>query len=169
MTRFIFIFPIILVYFLTIVSKNTFCVNNSLSNYPIKLRTFLGKDTIMPLFNDDFESGNLSGWKQTESWEVSPTEPISGSLSLKQVTTGVSGNSSVFHSIRADWNTSDLEWSFKLKNGKWDPSSSNKFWFYLSADTIKTELISGFAVGVNISGSTDLLSLWRNETEKLTA
>jgi hypothetical protein len=161
MARLIFIFLIILVYFLTIVSKNVFCEYNSLSNHPAKLRTFLGKDTITPIFTDDFETGNLSGWKQTDNWEVSPTEPISGNLSLKHLTTGVSGTSSVFHSIHADWNTSDLEWSFKLKDGKWDPSSSNKFWFYLSADTIKTELINGFAVGVNISGSSDLLSLWR--------
>ncbi len=161
MARLIFIFPIILVYFLTIVSKSAFCEYNLLSNYPTKLRTFLGKDTITPIFSDDFESGILSGWKQTESWEVSSTEPISGSSSLKHVSLSISGTSSVFHSIRADWNISDLEWSFKLKDGKWDPSSSNKFWFYLSADTIRTELISGFAVGVNISGSTDLLSIWR--------
>jgi len=161
MARLIFIFPIILVYFLTIVSKNAFCEYNSVSNHPVKLRTFLGKDTITPIFNDDFESGDLSGWKQTENWEISPTEPISGNYSLKHVSLGVSGTSSVYRSIHADWNTSDLEWSFKLKDGKWDPSSSNKFWLYLSADTIKPELISGFAVGVNISGSTDLLSIWR--------
>ncbi len=166
MTRLNFIFSIILVYFLTIVSKNAFCECNPFSNQLVKLRTFLGNDTIIPVFNDDFESGNLSEWKQTENWEVSPTEAISGIFSLKHLSMGVSGTSSVFHSIRTDWNTSDLEWSFKLKDGKWDPSSSNKFWFYLSADTIRTDLINGFAVGINISGSTDLLSLWRIKNGK---
>jgi hypothetical protein len=113
------------------------------------------------LFTDDFESGQLSGWKQTDDWEVSASEKISGNFSLKHLPKITSGVSCIFHSISADWNSSDLEWSFWLKDGKWDPSSSNRFWFYLSADTIKPELINGFAVGVNISGSTDLLSLWR--------
>jgi hypothetical protein len=61
----------------------------------------------------------------------------------------------------SDLNFSDVEWSFKLKNGNWDPSSSNRFWFYLSADTIRTDMINGWAAGVNISGSSDLLELWR--------
>jgi len=161
MARLIFIFPIILVYFLTIVSKNAFIDLNTFQSNVTKLRSFSGKDTIATLFSDDFESGNLSGWKQTSDWEVSASEKISGNFSLRHLSKTTSGVSSIFHSISADWNSSDLEWSFQLKDGKWDPSSSNRFWFYLSADTIKTELISGFAVGVNISGSTDLLSIWR--------
>jgi hypothetical protein len=157
MTRLIFIFSIILVLFLTIVSKNAFCVSfTELS----KSETGSGNDTIT-IFEDDFESGNLSGWKQTTDWEVSTTGNISGFFSLKHSSKATSGNSSTFHSASSDLNSGDVEWSFKLKNGNWDPSSSNRFWFYLSADTIQPDLISGWAVGVNISGSSDLLELWR--------
>lgn len=159
MARLIFIFPIILVYFLTIVSKSA--LGGNFTNHKFKTKTLPGKDTIISIFKDDFESGDLLGWKQTNDWEVSSVEKISGNFTLRHLPKTNSGSSSIFHAIAADWNLSNLEWTFRLKDGKWDPSSSNRFWFYLSADTITPELISGFAVGVNISGSTDLLSLWR--------
>ena len=161
MARFIFIFPILLVYFLTIVSYGTFGKSKSGLNSPAKIETFSGNDTIAIVFTTDFENNSISGWKQTTDWEVSPVEKISGALSLKHSTNASSGNSAIFHSAGSDWNASDIEWSFKLKNGNWDPSSSNRFWFYLSADTIRTDLINGWAVGINISGSSDLLELWR--------
>lgn len=161
MTRFIFIFPIILVYFLTIVSCDVFGNQKSSFNSYAKIVTFSGNDTLTTIFSDDFESNNLSGWKQTADWEVSATERISGSLSLKHSSRAVNGNSSIFRSVSSDWNLSDVEWSFKLKNGNWDPSSANRFLFYLSADTIRTDMVNGWAVGINISGSSDLLELWR--------
>jgi len=158
MAKLIFIFPFTLVFFLTIVSKNAFCGSFIHSG---ENEIFSGNDTIIPIFSDGFEFGKLSGWKQTSDWEVSATDPISGNFSMKHLSKGVSGASSIFRKADADWNLSDMEWTFKLKDGKWDPSASNKFWFYLSADTTQTDLINGFAVGVNISGSTDLLCLWR--------
>lgn len=166
MARFIFILPIILVYFLTIVSYDTFGKSKSDLNSPTKIETFSGNDTISIIFSDDFESSSISGWKQTTDWEVSTPEKISGASSLKHSSKATSGNSSIFHSASSDWNSSDIEWSFKLKNGNWDPSSSNRFWFYLSADTIQVDLINGWAVGVNISGSSDLLELWRIQNGK---
>ncbi len=159
MAKLIFIFPFILAYFLTIVSKSASGENLTHPVDQTKAKIVSGNDTL--LFNDDFESGNLSDWKQTEDWEVSAADKITGNFSLKHVSRGASGTSSIFHAISMDLNSSDIEWSFQLKAGKWDPSSSNKFWFYLCADTIKPELINGWAVGVNISGSSDLLSLWR--------
>ena len=161
MARFIFILPVILVYFLTIVSYDTFCNPETGIKALAKLETFFGNDTILIVFSDNFENNSISGWKQTEDWEITASEKISGSSSLKHSYKAISGNSSIFHSASTDWNSSDIEWSFNLKNGNWDPSSSNKFWFYLSADTIQTDLINGWAVGVNISGSSDLLELWR--------
>jgi len=166
MARFIFIFPILLVYFLTIVSYGTFGKSKSSLNSPAKIETFSGNDTIAIVFTTDFENNSISGWKQTTDWEVSATEKISGALSLKHSTKASSGNSAIFHSAGSDWNASDIEWSFKLKNGNWDPSSSNRFWFYLSTDTIRTDLINGWAVGVNITGSSDLLELWRIRSGK---
>lgn len=161
MARFIFIFPILLVYFLTIVSYGTFGMSKSDPNSSAKIENLIENDTISTIFNDNFENNSISGWKQTTDWEVSATEKISGALSLKHSSIATSGISSIFHTASSDLNFSDVEWSFKLKNGNWDPSSSNRFWFYLSADTIRTDLINGWAVGVNISGSSDLLELWR--------
>jgi hypothetical protein len=166
MDRFIFIFSIFLVYFLTIVSCNV--LGNPKSSFisPTKIETFAGNDTIATIFSDDFENNNLSGWKQTTDWEVSGSEKISGTASLKHSSKATSSNSAIFHAAVSDLNSTDVVWSFKLKNGNWDPSSSNRFWFYLSADTIRTDLINGWAVGVNISGSSDLLQLWRIQNGK---
>ncbi|MDP2338690.1 MAG: gliding motility-associated C-terminal domain-containing protein [Bacteroidota bacterium] len=166
MAKIIFIFPFILVHFLTIVSKNAFCSYTPISNYPVNNQIPFGIDTVNFIFHDDFEDKNLSRWKQTSDWEVSASEKISGGFSLKHSAKATSGSSSVFHSAGADLNDFDVEWSFNLKNGNWDPSTSNRFWFYLSADTIRTDLINGWAVGVNISGSSDLLEIWRFKNGK---
>ena len=161
MTRFIFIFSILLVYFLTIVSCDAFSKTKPDVNALTKIRTFSGNDTISTIFNDNFENNSISEWKQTTDWEVSSSEKISGIFSLKHSSKATSGNSAIFHAVGSDWNSSDIQWSFKLKNGNWDPSASNRFWLYLSADTIRNDLINGWAVGINISGSADLLELWR--------
>lgn len=161
MARLIFIFSILLIYFLTIVSCDVFGQSESGHYSGTKIVTFPENDTISILFNDDFKNNNISGWKQTSDWEISALEKISGSFSLKHSSKATSGNSSIFHSAGSDLNSSDVAWSLELKNGNWDPSSVNRFWFYLVADTIQTDLINGWAAGVNISGSSDLLELWR--------
>lgn len=158
MTRFIFIFSILLVYFLTIVSLDGYSESKSGSKVFTKIESFAGNDTIV--LEDNFEAGTLQEWKQTSDWEVSSADKISGTFSLKHSAIATAGNSSVFRQAKVEMKTLDLEWKFSLKNGNWDPSSSNRFWFYLSADTIQPDQINGFAVGVNISGSSDLLELW---------
>lgn len=166
MAKLIFIFSIIVVYLLTIVSKSVYSsVSDQIFN-STKIETFGSIDTLIVFFQNDFENATLSGWKQAGDWESSAIAPISGTYSLKHLVKTTSGASSVFHSAGSDLSSSDFEWSFKLKNGNWDPSSSNRFWFYLSADTIHPELINGWAVGVNISGSNDLLELWRIRSGK---
>jgi len=157
MARYIFIFLNILVYFLTIVSKPALGAHLFLPSKEEPASLVSGKDTIKSIVQDDFEDGNCQGWKLTEGWEVSSADQISGNFSLKHSSTAINGTSFVFHGASADWNGSTVEWSFKLKNGNWDPSSSNRFWFYLSADTIRPDLISGWAAGVNISGSRGML------------
>lgn len=161
MAKLIFIFTIILVYFLTIVSNVSSGQNTSGIKFLTKIETLSENDDITPIFRDDFESATLSGWKQSENWEVSANGKISGEYSLKHAPQTASSSNSIFRTATSDWNSYDTEWSFKLKNGNWDPSSSNRFWFYLSADTIRTDLINGWAVGVNLSGTSDLLELWR--------
>ncbi len=166
MARFIFIFSILLVYFLTIVSYDVFAKPKYEPNSLAKIGSFSGNDTIATLFITNFESNTIWGWKQTADWEVSSLEKISRDYSLKHSAKATGGNSAIFHPALSDLNSSDFEWSFKLKNGNWDPSSSNRFWFYLSADTIQPDLINGWAVGVNVSGSSDLLELWRIQNGK---
>jgi hypothetical protein len=161
MARSIFIFLNIVVIFLIIVSKKGLSAG-SIPNETLKSgRAESPKDTTHFIFQDDFEKTTLTEWKQTDDWEVSAVEKISGQSSLKHSISSKSGESSIFHTLKADWNAFNVEWSFQLKNGNWDPSSSNRFWFYLSADTIRTDLINGWAVGVNISGNSDLLELWK--------
>ena len=161
MARLIFILAIIVVFLLTTVSRSAFAKEFVRASEKTEIRPLVDKYTLISLCQDDFESGIFSGWKQTADWEVSATEKITGSFSLKHWSKATSGTSSLFHALASDWDSFDLEWSFNLKNGNWDPSSSNRFWFYLSADTIRSDLITGWAAGVNISGSSDLLEIWR--------
>jgi hypothetical protein len=166
MTKFIFTFSILLTYFLTIVSCNVFGNPVPDNNLFTKIVTFSGNDTIASIFRDNFENNNFSGWKQTTDWEVSATEKISGTLSLKHLSNIASGKSFIFHPVTSDLGSSDIAWSFQLKNGNWDPSSSNRFWFYLTADTNCSDSINGWVTGVNISGNSDLLELWRIKNGK---
>ncbi len=123
--------------------------------------------TVLPpsdlLFFDDYESGFKDSYSPQADWMVSNTEPIADAHSLKHNLEGVSGKSVVFHPFTAHFNEQGLEWQFTLRNGDWDPSSSNKFWFYLATDDTNAETLNGYAVGVNISGTSDILSLWKME------
>ena len=163
MVKLIFIFALIVVYFLTTVSKNAFAIPSLRIENRVIIKTLAENDT---LFKANFEVGNLSGWKQTNDWEVSSAENISGVFSLKHISKNTGEVSSIFHSMASDCNQYDIEWSFKLKNGKWDPSAGNRFWFYLIADTVQTSLINGWAVGVNLTGNSDSLELWRIQNGK---
>lgn len=161
MTRIIIIFLNIAICFLTIVSKKGFGGQNDLFVFLSRNDISDDKDTISLDFQDDFENGNFAGWYPEEGWTVSESDPIGGEFSLKHATSSAGGVSAIFRKARVNLETEDVQWSFKLKNGGWDPSSSNRFWFYLVADTIVPEMISGWAVGVNMKGSTDMLQLWR--------
>jgi len=161
MARFIFIFPFILVCFLTIVSKNAFA-RYSTGNISIeKLPYSENNDSVISIMKDDFEDGDISDWINYNDWEASSLDKINGNYSMKNKASGISGVSSTFHTIDGDLSASGYAWNFTIKNSKWDPSSSNKFWFYLSSDALLPEIINGWAVGVNISGTSDMLQLWR--------
>lgn len=154
----IFIFLKLVILFLIIVSKTELMAASP------KFRSVFpsgNEQDTTTIFQENFENTNLSEWKQTTDWEVSDLGKISGDYSLKHSGKAISGISSVFHSLKTDVKSYDSEWSFRLKNGNWDPSSSNRFWFYCCADTILPDQLTGWAVGVNITGSSDLLELWR--------
>jgi hypothetical protein len=166
MGRFIFIFLNILGCFLIIVSKSSLQAQishnyGSAINYP-----GIVTEPVKSFFSEDFESGAFNGWQPTSDWEISASEKISGTASLKHSSKATSGNSVIFKPVDIDLQNFDVEWSFKLKNGNWDPSSSNRFWFYVCADGVQPEVINGWAVGVNLKGSSDLLELWRMRNGK---
>ena len=72
---------------------------NPTANVFTKIETFSGNDTISTIFSDDFENNNISEWKQTTDWEVSASEKISGTFSLKHSSKATSGNSAIFHTL----------------------------------------------------------------------
>jgi Lamin Tail Domain/CHU_C Type IX secretion signal domain/Bacterial Ig-like domain len=115
---------------------------------------------------DDFETGTFSDWKNTSHWNITNEDSINGNFSLKHNNTSVSDTSYIFHKVsQIDIETGTFIWQFNLKNGNFDPSSSNYFAFYLlSNDSIPSDTVSAYALGVNLEGSSDLLSLWYIET-----
>ena len=113
------------------------------------------------LFSDNFETGFKDGYFPKNDWTVSEAEPINGNASLKHNLDTVTGESALFYPMQINFQEQTLEWNFKIRNENWDPSSTNKFWVYLGADSEIIESVTGYAVGVNIVGSNDLLSLWK--------
>lgn len=122
-----------------------------------------GQTTIL---SDDFEDGNLAGWTQGTDgdWINSITSPITGSNSLKHNLSSVAGNSFIYADISGlDVTSGTTTWRFNLSNGSWDPSSENKFWVFLFGNetNLNGSDIDGYAVGVNLTGNSDLLTLWK--------
>ncbi|MCB0497097.1 MAG: lamin tail domain-containing protein [Cyclobacteriaceae bacterium] len=116
--------------------------------------------------DDNFDDGDILGWTEgsTGDWVSSTDTPINGTNSLKHNLSGVSGTSYISTTISsADLTVEDFTWRFQLQNGAWDPSSSNKFWVYIVANEsdLTSSTVDGYAVGVNLTGSSDLLTLWK--------
>lgn len=117
----------------------------------------------------DFESGVISEWLQVPDahWQASTTSPINGTYSLRHAY-----NSSVDATDRVSvalpsWNpgSGDITWRIKIRHG-WDPSGSNRWWVFLMCDKDANQMAiggtcSGYAVGVNVTGSDDLLKIYR--------
>ncbi len=111
---------------------------------------------------DDFEDGDISNWHQIpdSNWVVSTDGAINGSYSLKHALSDTSGGSHITIPLDSiDVSHKIIKWRFNLKNGAFDPDAARKFWVYLMVHD--TTHVNGYAVGVNLSGETDSLSLWR--------
>jgi len=119
---------------------------------------------VLPFYEDSFENGNLDNWSNTDDWTTSSSNSINGSYSLKHNLSGTSGESFISHPmVNVSYNSGTVVWKMILKNGNWDPTSTNKFGFYLMSNNedLTSASTSGYAVGVNFSGSDDLLKLWK--------
>jgi len=124
------------------------------------------------IFSDDFESTDLSKWENTPDWKASAYLPINGNSSLKHNLSNAIGSSYIICPL-VDLNlkSESIFWEFTLKNSDWDPSSTNNFVLHLLVDSNAPDLENTlFSVGVNFTGTDDLLSLWRTqygESERL--
>jgi hypothetical protein len=128
------------------------------------LLVFIYNISINAQINDNFEDGNLDGWGNTTEWSNSVTEPINGLRSLKHGLSNVAANSYIYHDLSGlDLNTKTVVWNFNLKNGDWDPSSTSRFWFYLTANenNLTSTTVDGYAVGIDFGTSNDFLTLWK--------
>lgn len=118
------------------------------------------------LFADNFETNSLKKWHNTNHWETSNINPVNGKYSLKHNIINEGGTSFISSTFsNNNFNTGTTIWRLVLNNGDFDPTSTNKFYYYLMAnDTLLTDSLNyGYLVGVNFTGSTDTLSLWRVE------
>ncbi len=117
------------------------------------------------IFEDDFEDGDLVGWTQdgAGNWANSTTDPITGTRSLKHNLSGVDAVNYVYAQPSYSLSAGTTTWRFKLKNGNWDPSSANRFHVFLAASDsdFTGSTVDGYAVGINLTGTDDLLKLCR--------
>jgi len=119
---------------------------------------------VLPFYEFSFESGNIDSWLNTDDWTTSTTDPIDGIYSLKHNLNGTSGESYISHSAEmVSYNSGTVHWQVIMKNGNWDPTNTNKFGFYIMSDSenLVSDTTNGYVVGVNLSGSNDLLTLWK--------
>ncbi len=112
----------------------------------------------------DFENGNITDWTQKplNRWEITTSIPLWGTASLKHTFDNSTAYTDTIYTHLPSWdiNKGDVTWRFLLRHG-YSPSSSNSWWVYLMADAnLATYGESGYAVGVNLTGSDDLLKIW---------
>ncbi len=119
------------------------------------------------VFIDNFEGIQEKPWQNPQHWEVSTENPISGDSSLKHSPQAESSPSTIWQEIKpANLGDGFYSWSVTFKNGNWDPSSSNHFFFQILDNN--SEEANGYAAGVNASGSSDRVSLWTIENGIIT-
>src|SRR4030042_3536220 len=117
----------------------------------------------------NFENHGIGDWtaSRSSSWDTSSLAPISGMFSMKHIYDNPEGGhdqvSFCIESLHME--SGFTEWQFMVRHG-YDPSSSNNWAAYLTADADATQMFaggyaSGYAIGVNYNGSDDLLKLWK--------
>jgi hypothetical protein len=131
--------------------------NNLLQGIDSSFSCFSKEDALL---NENFETTLSSEWIFQGDWEVSSVEPISGIQSVKHLEQEEGGFSSfIYKDKQIRLSEADYFFSFQLKNGEWDPSSSNAFYFLMSASE-DTDSSGAYVIGVNAAGSSDLVSIW---------
>lgn len=142
---------------------------NGAEDFRLKIESNFESDSIKILLGEDelnvdenFESKSLEKWLNSGDWIASSYQPIAGEYSLKHNLSAEFGASYISKVLSGfDPKSSAINWSFIIRNGDWDPSSGNKFVFHLLMDDSDPNVAAAkYSVGVNQSGSSDVLSLW---------
>jgi hypothetical protein len=126
---------------------------------------------------ENFENGNLTGWRQYPDgrWKADTSESISGRYSLHHdfdnQDSGTDEAAMPIDSLHPSEGA--VKWSFSLRHG-YDPSSSNCWSLFLMSDGDSSTVFrdgstSGFAVGVNLTGTDDTLRLWKFDGSTITS
>lgn len=116
-----------------------------------------------------FENYDLANWFESEvtHWEISGINPISGQFSLHHSwdnsTSGHDQISLAIPSLHID--KGNTLWRFKIRH-EYPPSSNNNWGVFLLSDKNALEMtpagnLNAWVVGVNFSGSDDLIKLWK--------
>ncbi|MBN2664726.1 MAG: lamin tail domain-containing protein [Bacteroidales bacterium] len=119
--------------------------------------------------DDDFEDGNLTGWTESEigHWQSSDIEAISGTYSLHHIfDASASGSDKISYEMNGlNINSDSTIWQFELKFTNNSPSGTNNWNVFIMADADNQQMfnggnINGYVIGVNFTGTDDLLKLW---------
>ncbi len=120
--------------------------------------------TIKDFVFEDFENTELENWINTEHWISSSFQPISGEKSLKHNLENIAGNSNILLPL-LDFqpNTGTMNWQFQMKNGNWNPTSSNSFGIvlYANENIVQNSNFDAYIFGVNLQGADNKPTLWR--------
>ncbi|HYX09115.1 MAG TPA: lamin tail domain-containing protein, partial [Bacteroidales bacterium] len=117
----------------------------------------------------DFENGGIENWfeSSTNTWGICNTAAISGLGSLCHVYDNPSSGHDQISLPLYPLSVTDSTtlWRFEIRHA-YDPSSYNNWGYFLFADQPASQMypgtnINGYAVGVNITGSDDLLKIWK--------
>jgi hypothetical protein len=124
---------------------------------------------VIAQFTEDFESGTLSGWTQsnTERWAASASSPIQGNFSLQHIFDNPdAGNDQISIDLPfLDMTSQKVTWRFRVRHS-YDPSSSNHWGIFICSDTDAQQMfpggvVNGYVVGVNLTSYDDTLRLWK--------
>ena len=114
------------------------------------------------MFNDGFEDQQFGSWENSSQWDITSLTPIAGNYSLHHNLTGVRSSSFISRKIPTKgFNDGIITWHLKLKNGNWIFGATEQFCFYLVSDRAEIPAANGYAIGINLAGGDNRMTLCR--------
>ncbi|NOQ25223.1 MAG: hypothetical protein GQ564_07655 [Bacteroidales bacterium] len=122
---------------------------------------------IFAQFNDDFETNTITNWTESTvgCWAASDISPLNGSYSLHHIFDNPdAGDDQVSVDLPfLDLSAAVTNWKFKIKYD-YNPSDGNNWVVFFASDVDANQMfpggaVNGYALGVNYTGSDDILKL----------